>query len=125
MLFNSLQYIFFFIIVVSLYFTISHRYRWMFLLTASYYFYMSWRADYLFLIIISTLIRVFIAGTLEFSVDEVYYWTYAMFPDWSHFDHPPMVAFLIYLGHSILQFSFQPNCCEGVTAFDARFVPLG
>ena len=47
------------------------------------------------LIIVSTLIRVFIAATMELSVDEVYYWTYALYPDWSHFDHPPMVGLVI------------------------------
>ena len=36
-------------------------------------------------------------ATLEFSVDEVYYWTYALYPDWSHFDHPPMVGWVIQL----------------------------
>lgn len=47
------------------------------------------------LILASTIIRIFIASTMEFSVDEVYYWTYALYPDWSHFDHPPMVGFVI------------------------------
>jgi len=51
----------------------------------------------LFLIVISTFIRLFVAGTMEFSVDEVYYWTYALYPDWSHFDHPPMVGWVIQL----------------------------
>ena len=54
------------------------------------------RALYI-LIAITTAIRIFIAATLEFSVDEVYYWTYALYPDWSHFDHPPMVGFIIQL----------------------------
>ena len=49
------------------------------------------------LIAISTAIRIFIASTLELSVDEVYYWTYALYPDLSHFDHPPMVGFIIQL----------------------------
>lgn len=48
-----------------------------------------------FLIGISTLIRAFIATNLDLGNDEVYYWTYAMFPDLSHFDHPPMVGFTI------------------------------
>ncbi len=29
---------------------------------------------------------------------EAYYWTYAQHPDLSYFDHPPMVAWLIWLG---------------------------
>ena len=47
------------------------------------------------LIGISTCVRIFVAATLELSVDEVYYWTYALYPDWSHFDHPPMVGLVI------------------------------
>jgi len=49
------------------------------------------------LIGITTIIKMFIAATLELSVDEVYYWTYALYPDWSHFDHPPMVGWIIQL----------------------------
>ena len=49
------------------------------------------------LILVSIVIRGFLAAFLEFGNDEVYYWTYALFPDYSHFDHPPMVGFLIQL----------------------------
>ncbi len=41
--------------------------------------------------------RLFVAGITELGNDEVYYWTYAQFPDWSHFDHPPMVGWIIQL----------------------------
>ncbi len=34
--------------------------------------------------------------------DESYYWMYGQNLDWGFFDHPPMAALLIYLGHSIL-----------------------
>lgn len=54
--FNSIQFIFFFPVVATLYFALSYRFRWMLLLGASYYFYMCWKAEYLLLIIISTLI---------------------------------------------------------------------
>lgn len=51
---------------------------------------------YLFILIaISAIIRGFIAGFIEFGNDEVYYWTYALYPDWSHFDHPPMLGWVI------------------------------
>ncbi len=33
--------------------------------------------------------------------DESYYWMYSQNLDWGYFDHPPMVAFLIHLGHAI------------------------
>ncbi|MCP4553747.1 MAG: phospholipid carrier-dependent glycosyltransferase [Bacteroidetes bacterium] len=51
----------------------------------------------LLIILISALIRGLIAGVLQFGNDEVYYWTYAMFPALSHFDHPPMLGWIIQL----------------------------
>jgi len=51
----------------------------------------------IYLIIISTLIRGLIAGFFELGNDEVYYILYALYPDWSHFDHPLMVGLLIQL----------------------------
>jgi len=56
MLFNSLQFAFFFFIIVTLYFTVPHRFRWLLLLIGSYFFYMCWNWKYIGLIIISTLI---------------------------------------------------------------------
>jgi hypothetical protein len=44
---------------------------------------------------ISAILRAWIAGIFELGNDEVYYWTYAVYPDLSHFDHPPMVGWLI------------------------------
>lgn len=51
----------------------------------------------LVLIAFSALIRALVAAFTELGNDEVYYLTYALFPDISHFDHPPMVGFLIQL----------------------------
>jgi len=47
------------------------------------------------LLIISVIVRGFLAAFIEFGNDEVYYWTYAMYPDWSHFDHPAMVGWMM------------------------------
>ncbi|MCX6282269.1 MAG: glycosyltransferase family 39 protein [Bacteroidetes bacterium] len=47
------------------------------------------------LLVLSAVIRGLIAGGIELGNDEVYYWTYAKFPDMSHFDHPPMVGLVI------------------------------
>jgi hypothetical protein len=44
------------------------------------------------LIGVATLVRLFFATQVELGNDEVYYWTYALYPDWSHFDHPLMVG---------------------------------
>lgn len=49
------------------------------------------------LLVISALVRGFLAAFIELGNDEVYYWTYAMYPDWSHFDHPGMVGWMMQL----------------------------
>ena len=49
------------------------------------------------LLVVSAIVRGFLAAWMEFGNDEVYYWTYALYPDWSHFDHPPMVGWVIQL----------------------------
>ena len=49
------------------------------------------------LLAVSAIVRGVLAAWLEFGNDEVYYWTYALYPDWSHFDHPSMVGWMIQL----------------------------
>lgn len=56
MLFNSLDFLIFFPIVVLLYYAIPHKFRYLWLLAASYYFYMCWNPKYIVLLMISTVI---------------------------------------------------------------------
>lgn len=56
MLFNSLEFLLFFPIVMGLYLVCPDRYRWALLLAASYYFYAAWKAEYVLLIVAATLI---------------------------------------------------------------------
>jgi alginate O-acetyltransferase complex protein AlgI len=56
MLFNSLQFVFFFPLVVVVFFATPKRFRWALLLAASYYFYAAWRPEYLVLIFASTVV---------------------------------------------------------------------
>lgn len=49
----------------------------------------------LFIITLSLLIRLACLGGCDLLVEEAYYWNYAMHPDLSYLDHPPMVAWLI------------------------------
>jgi len=68
MLFNSLQFLFFFPAVCALYFALrSRRLRNLFLLAASYFFYMNWRAEYALLILWGTALTYFIALRIEKS----------------------------------------------------------
>ena len=61
MLFNSLAFIAFYIIVTSLYFLLPHKYRWLLLLVASCYFYMAFVPVYI-LILGGTILIDYIAG---------------------------------------------------------------
>lgn len=56
MLFNSLEYIFFFLIAIVVHYSLPKQWRWVFLLGASYYFYMCWKVEYIALIILSTMV---------------------------------------------------------------------
>lgn len=56
-----------------------------------YRLYLGW------LIAVSTAVRCYVAGSVELGNDEVYYFTYAVQPDWNHFDHPPLVGLFIRL----------------------------
>jgi alginate O-acetyltransferase complex protein AlgI len=61
MLFNSLEFLLFFIIVTSLFFAIPHKFRWLWLLLASCFFYMAFVPVYI-LILFSTIIIDYFAG---------------------------------------------------------------
>lgn len=56
MLFNSVDFLVFFPIVVLIYFLIPHRIKYLWLLCASYYFYMSWNPGYALLMLASTIV---------------------------------------------------------------------
>lgn len=56
MLFNSFEFIFFFISTVVNYFILPHKFRWILLLIVSYYFYFSWEPKLTLLLLASTLI---------------------------------------------------------------------
>ena len=61
MLFNSIQFVIFFIVVTSLYFTLPHNKRWLLLLLSSCYFYMAFVPIYI-LILGFTIVIDYIAG---------------------------------------------------------------
>ncbi|MFN2340042.1 MAG: MBOAT family protein [Halanaerobium sp.] len=65
MIFNSMQFLIFFAVVISTYFLINSKYRWVLLLAASYYFYMSWNPAYILLIILSTIVDYFASLKME------------------------------------------------------------
>ncbi len=65
MSFNSIDYLFFFPIVVLLYYVIPEKFRMYWLLIASYYFYMSWNAKYGLLLLFSTVVTYICGMAME------------------------------------------------------------
>jgi D-alanyl-lipoteichoic acid acyltransferase DltB (MBOAT superfamily) len=61
MIFNSSEFLIFFIVVISIFFSIPAKFRAIFLLLVSYIFYAWWNWTYLFLILASTLTDYFAA----------------------------------------------------------------
>ncbi len=61
MLFNSLQFILFFIAITILYFKLPHKVRWGLLLAGSCYFYMAFKPSYI-LILVFTIVVDYFAG---------------------------------------------------------------
>jgi 4-amino-4-deoxy-L-arabinose transferase-like glycosyltransferase len=47
---------------------------------------------------VGLLFRLFIALVFPPGFDETYYYTYTLHPDWSYFDHPPLVAVITAIG---------------------------
>lgn len=97
MLFNSIDFMIFFPIVIAFYFIIPRKFRYIWLLVASYYFYMSWNAKYALLIGFSTLVtwisglligrfshdsfkkKLFVAGSLIINLGILFLFKYSTF----------------------------------------------
>lgn len=69
MLFNSIDFLIFFPIVLTIYFVVPNKGKQLWLLIASYYFYMCWNAKYALLILGSTAIT-YISGLLIEKVKQ-------------------------------------------------------
>ncbi len=48
--------------------------------------------------LVALVVKTALAIWLPFSNDEAYYWVWGHHPQWSYFDHPPMVGWLFWLG---------------------------
>ena len=65
MLFNSLEFLVFFIITTSLFFLLKHQYRWLLLLLASCYFYMVFKPIYILILAFTIVIDYFAGIAIE------------------------------------------------------------
>jgi len=70
MLFNSVQFLFFFVIVTGLYFVLPHKFRWMLLLASSCYFYMAFVPIYILILGFTIVIDYFAGIMIENSTEK-------------------------------------------------------
>ncbi|MDV6343553.1 glycosyltransferase family 39 protein [Nitrosomonas sp. Is37] len=60
-----------------------------------------WQVAAVGIVLFVILLRLVYLGLAQLIPDEAYYWQYSQHMDLSFFDHPPMVAWLIWLGTAI------------------------
>jgi dolichol-phosphate mannosyltransferase len=60
-----------------------------------------WRVASIGIVAFIVVLRLIYLGQTELIPDEAYYWNYAQHMDLSFYDHPPMVAWLIWLGTAL------------------------
>lgn len=63
MIFNSIDFLIFFPIVILVYFCVPQKLKKIWLLVASYYFYMCWNVKYILLLLFSTIVT-YVTGLL-------------------------------------------------------------
>jgi D-alanyl-lipoteichoic acid acyltransferase DltB (MBOAT superfamily) len=117
MLFNSLQFLLFFIVVTLSYFSLKWQGRWMLLLIASCYFYMVFQPAYI-LILFLTIVIDYIAGIwIEKSTGKSRRWLLIL----SLISNLGILAFFKYLGFfteniaALFDALYMPNIAETVT----------
>ncbi|MCB1949983.1 MAG: glycosyltransferase family 39 protein [Burkholderiales bacterium] len=62
---------------------------------------MRWRVAAIGVVAFCILLRLIYLGLAQLIPDEAYYWQYAQHMDLSFYDHPPMVAWLIWLSTAV------------------------
>jgi len=86
-----------------------------------------WRARAAVLIAFSTAFRVLIAATTHTANGEAYYQAWARFPSASYYDHPPLVAWMVWLTTRVSSSDFfvrvGPIACAAI--FSALVFRLG
>ncbi|HEY9125135.1 MAG TPA: MBOAT family O-acyltransferase [Bacteroidales bacterium] len=74
MLFNTLHFLIFFVVVFVLFFTLPHKFRWVMLLAASCYFYMAFIPIYILILAFTIVVDYFAGIMIEKSHDKRKRW---------------------------------------------------
>ena len=66
------------------------------------------------IVILSAGVRLIVGSSVHLTEDEAYYRLWSMSPAFGYFDHPPMIAWWVWLGRHLV----------GDTAFGVRLLPI-
>ncbi len=72
------------------------------LLVIKWFFKDNYNLLFIKFMLFATVLRFVLSGMFGLTDDESHYWQYAQYLDFSYYDHPPMVGYLIYLSTKIL-----------------------
>jgi dolichol-phosphate mannosyltransferase len=83
-----------------------------------------WRLVAKYLVVVGFLLRLVYITQIELLPEDSYYWNYAQHLDLGYLDHPPMVAWLIWLGTAVFgdsEFGVRIGalCCAAVASLFA------
>ena len=101
MLFNSLPFLIFFPIVLTLYFLFPYKFRWILLLIASCVFYMYWKPEYIILLLIPTLVNYIAGITMSKAEDPLRRKTYLILSLASSLSVLFIFKYLHFIGESL------------------------
>ena len=124
MLFNSIDFMFFFLIIVSILFLIPRKYRVTWLLIISYYFYMCWSKTYVILLLLSTMSTyftgIFLEKTQSIRKKKNYIWGCV-------FTNVGILFLFKYFNFSIECLNWLlKNCCENSVSWKINLIlPVG
>lgn len=124
MLFNSFQFLVFFIAVVFFYYLLPHRFRWILLLAASYYFYMVWKPALIVLIVFSTFINYILSLAIERERQERKRKHFLLASIFINFGLLFIFKYLVFLNQSIMGLFMKTGVTYPIPDFDI-ILPMG
>lgn len=122
MLFNSIDFVVLYLVVLVLFYCTNHKFRWVLLLATSYFFYAYWEPYYLIIIIFSTLVD-YIIGLQILKRPQAKKWLLAI----SLFANLGILFVFKYLNffNEFLAFTFSQVGIEFVPAQTSLLLPVG
>ncbi|NEQ48860.1 MAG: MBOAT family protein [Leptolyngbya sp. SIO3F4] len=124
MFFNSIDYLVFFPVVVTLFFALPHRFRWILLLASSYFFYMWWKTEYILLIASSTLVDYFASRKMGKLESKAKRWPYLMLSIALNLGILLLFKYFNFFNENARQLAEWLNITYAIPAFEA-LLPMG